>query len=136
MVLALWSCKSSTPTGNLTASNTNQHQASLNAEEKYGLSEVKRRQISEEIHSLWLQASSLASKKYPLVERGEQPRITIEKMRERARKQIAMEQSLMAEYLNEVAKKYSLSQEQLTDIIDEGIDKQWTNYPKPPLEYR
>jgi hypothetical protein len=108
MILALWSCKSS-PTGNLTASNTNQDQASLNAKERYGLSEVKRRQISEEIHSLWIQASNLASKKYPVVVPGEQPRTFIEKMRERARKRVAMKQSLMAEYLNEVARKYNLS---------------------------
>jgi hypothetical protein len=136
MVLALWSCRSSTPTGNLTASNTSKHQASVYAEEKYGLSEVKRRQISEEIHSLWIQAGNLASNKYPLIVQGEQPRTTIEKMRDRARKRVAMEQSLRAEYLNDVAIKYDLSQEQLTDIINEGIDKQWTNYPKPPLEYR
>jgi DNA invertase Pin-like site-specific DNA recombinase len=135
IVLALWSCKSSTPTGNLTASNTNQDQASLNAEERYGLSEAKRRQISEEIHSLWIQASKLASNKYPVVVQGEQPRTFIEKMKDRARKRDAMVQSLTAEYLDEVARKYNLSQEQLTDIINEGIDKQWTNYPKQH-EYR
>lgn len=136
VILAQWSCKCSAPTGHLTASNTNQDQASLNTEERYGLSEAKRKQIGEEIHSLWIQASNLASNKYPLVVGGEQPRTTIEKMRERASTRVAMGQSLMAEYVNEVAKKYSLSQEQLTDVIDEGIDKQWTNYPKAPPEYR
>ena len=134
IVLALWSFKS--PTRNLTASTTNQDQASLDAEERYGLSEAKRRQISEEIHSLWIQAGNIASNKYPIVVQGEQPRTTIEKMRDRARKRVAMVQSLTAEYLNVVARKYNLSQEQLTDIINEGIDKQWTNYPKPPPEYR
>ena len=136
LTLALWSCKSSAPNGNLTASNTNHDQASLNAEERYGLSEAKRKQISEEIHSLWIQAGTLASKKYPVVVPGEQPRTFIEKMKERAIKRVAMKQSLMAEYLNDVARKYNLSQEQLTDIINEGIDKEWTKYPKPPPEYR
>jgi hypothetical protein len=92
MVLALWSCKSSTPTGNLTALNTNQNQA-----------------------------GNLASNKYPLVVQGEQPRTTIAKIRDRARKRAEMQQSLLEEYLNELAKKYSLSQEQLIDIQREGL---------------
>jgi len=136
VVLALWSCKSVAPTGNLTVSNTNQDQASSNAEEKYGLSEAKRKQISAEIHSLWIQAGKLSEKRYPTVVRGEPPSIFIEKMRQRAKNRSELKQSLMEECLKELAKKYGLSQDQLSEIVNEGMDKEWTKYPKLPPEFR
>ena len=134
IALVLFSCKTPTPTEELSARDNNRSESALSTDKKYGLSQAERKQISEEIFQLWVKAGNLSAQKYPLIQRGE--RVDREKMMERVRKQAEMQQSLLEEYLNELAKKYSLSQEQLTDIINEGIDKQWTNYPKPPPEYR
>jgi predicted transglutaminase-like cysteine proteinase len=122
VAIAFIACSPKTP-----EPGTDRNQANSSTEEKYGHSEAKRKQISEEVFQLWIQAGYKSNKKFPFIVPGEQ--LDIAKLKQRARKRAELQHSLMEESLNEVAKKYNLSLEQLADIKEEGIDKEWTRYP-------
>src|SRR5262249_15281443 len=134
ITMLLFACQTLPPTAEQSVTNNNQGQPAANANEKYGFSEAERKQICEELFRLWIQASKLSSEKYPW--RIPRDKLDVEKMKAQARKAAEMRESLMEEYSNEVAKKYGVSREQLADIKNEGIEKEWTRYPKPVPEYR
>jgi hypothetical protein len=129
VVISFPACSPQIPTP-----NTNRDQSNSPVGKKFGLSEAVRKQISEEIFQLCLQASNEASKKYPLLLPGEE--WSTEKMKQQARKKKELEQSLINKYTYELTKKYRLSSEQLAEINEEGMDKEWIKYPPLPTVYK
>ena len=131
--LVLAACSSKIPSLNEKVSSSNTNQADSNIEEKFGLSEVMRKQICRELEQLWLQALSEADKKYPynattdLTADGN----SRQRIEEQRRKRDELFRSIMDKHVNKLTKKYDLSPEQLADINEEGIEKGWREYPPP-----
>jgi len=96
--------------------NINERQmAQLGAkpEERFGLSEEKRKEIWKELILIENRAMKEAEKRYP----------------QELEKQAEMERHLIDEYKSELAEKYELIPEQLEKISSEGLEKDWL-FPK------
>ena len=82
-------------------------------EERFGLSEEKRKGIWKELVLVEDRAMEEALEQYP----------------EEFEKQVEMERRLIDDYKNKLAEKYELTREQLQEISVEGVEKDWP-FPK------
>jgi hypothetical protein len=98
-------------------------------EEKFGLSEEKRRQIYKEIASVEDKVAGMVDQKYPLPEK----KVTSEKYQALLEQRNRLEESLTEKYKIDLAKKYKLSPQQLNEIAEEGFSKRWA-LPKPQTQ--
>lgn len=78
-------------------------------EERFGLSEEKRKEIWKELILIEDRAMEEAEKRYP----------------EQWEKEIEMQRRLIDENENKLAEKYELTPEQLEEISSEGLEKDW-----------
>lgn len=97
-------------------------------EEKFGLSEAKRKQIWSEIVKAEDRATREAGQKYPLLDplkSGYSQSVA----RKQLEKQTELQETLNEKYKDELAKKYGLRRKQLDEIAIEGLTKDWP-FPK------
>ena len=94
-------------------------------EEKYGLSEGKRKTICKEIILIEDKALKEAEKRFPLG-----ATLGPSELRKQIDNQFKLEQQLKEKYEKQLCKKYRLTDKQLKEIVKEGVTKDWT-MPKP-----
>jgi hypothetical protein len=126
--------KEPTPNADKVRSSANQNAADSGGEERLGLSEPKRKEICEEIYSIRTQASLEANTKYPMVVQGERPNPA--RMMERGRKRAELMREVIEKSMTRLANQHHLSRAQLTEIEEEGIDKNWIKRPTLTPEYK
>lgn len=97
-------------------------------EEKFGLSEAKRKQIWYEIVKAEDRTTTEAEQKYPLSD-PLKPGYSQSIARKQLEKQAELQDILNEKYENELAKKYGLTRKQLDEIAVEGLIKDWS-FPK------
>jgi hypothetical protein len=97
-------------------------------EEKFGLSEEKRKEIWDEIVKAEDRANKEAEERYPLPDPSK-PGYSQTKVRDIIIKQGELIETLTEKYMNEVTTKYGLTQEQLDAIVAEAFEKDWP-FPK------
>jgi len=97
-------------------------------EEKFGLSEDKRKEIWQAIVQSENRARVESEKQYPLPD-PTQASYTQEKFNAQWEKQIDLQYSLQDKYSAEILTKYDITQDQFDDIAAEGITKSWA-FPK------
>jgi len=100
------------------------NQLGKKAEEKFGLSEAKRKEIWEDTIHAEDRANKEAEQKYP--EPSPQNRDAFMAAFEKRQK---LSKELLNVYRDELAKKYSITRTQLTEITREGLQKSWA-FPK------
>jgi len=93
-------------------------------EDRFGLTEVKRRKIFKEIVSTEDKAQAEADKKYPISGQSTWG-LSKSELRSQIDKNINLMRDLEKQYKKELSKKYSLTQEQLKQISIEGISERW-----------
>lgn len=102
------------------------------SEEKFGLTEVKRRRIYKEIVDAEDRAQAEADRQYPISGRTTWD-LSRSELRSRIDKNIELMRHLEEEYKNDLMKKYSLTREQLKEITFEGFEENW---PMPKFEIK
>lgn len=116
---------------NRPTTNVNEEQLSQlgkEPEEKFGLTEEKRKEIWQAIIKAERRATEDSEKQYPLPDPS-QAGYTQAKFEAQWNKQIDLQYSLQDKYNNELLSKYGITQDQLDDIAAEGITKSWA-FPK------
>lgn len=114
------------PTININENQLNQ--LGKEPEEKFGLSEDKRKEIWQAIVKAEDRAREESEKKYPTPDPS-QANYSQELFMSQFDKQIDLQYSLQDKYSNELLSKYGITQDQLDDIGGEGITKSWA-FPK------
>ena len=99
------------------------------SEVKHGLSEAKRKVIFREIVAAEDHAHADVERMYPLPEMHELPRHSQSELRQQFDKQVEALGPLMDKYKSEVAERYGLTQDELSDISAEAVIANW---PLPP----
>lgn len=97
-------------------------------EEKFGLSEAKRKQIWSEIVKAEDRATREVEQKYPLPD-PLKPGYSQSVARKQLENQAELQGTLNEKYKDELAKKYGLTRKQLEEIAVEGFTKDWP-FPK------
>jgi hypothetical protein len=100
------------------------NQLGKKAEEKFGLSEAKRKEIWQDTIYAEDRANKEAEQKHP--EPSPQNRDAFMAAFEKKEK---LRKELLNVYRDELAKKYSITRTQLTEITREGVQKSWA-FPK------
>lgn len=115
-----------------TISINEQQIAQLDAkpEQKFGLSETERQQIWNEIVESEDKAFQEAKREFPDLDPLD-PDYSQSLFMEQLDKQIELQRTLDERYKNELAEKYGLTLDQLTEITVEGLTKDW---PFPKLQ--
>ena len=103
------------------------NQLGAKPEEKFGLSEDKRRQIWDELIKAERRADREAWQRYPLPDPSE-PNYSASYAGKQVLKQGKLRSFLNEKYESETAKKYGLTTTQLNKIVEEAIAKDWP-YP-------
>ena len=99
-------------------------------EVKHGLPESKRKEIFRAIVTAEDRAYADAQRMYPLPDPSK-PGYSQAKASEQLKKQAKALNTLTDKYKSEVAKRYGITQEQLSDISVEAFVKDWPFPPKP-----
>lgn len=94
------------------------------SEDNFGLTETQRRKIYKEVMAAEDKSWAEANKKYPVSGRSTWD-LSQSELRSRMDRGTKLAQKLGDQYEDELAKKYSLTQEQLTQIIIEGNSERW-----------
>lgn len=94
------------------------------SEDKFGLTEAKRRQLFKAIVATEDNAQAEADRKYPISGRSTWS-LSKSEFRSQMDKNINLMQHLEKQYKKELLKKYSLTQEQLKQICIEGMSERW-----------
>jgi hypothetical protein len=100
------------------------------SEEKFGLSEEKRKEIWAEIVKAEDRANEEAEERYPVPDPSK-PGYSQTKVKDILIKQGDLIETLTEKYKNEVTKKYGLTREQLDAIVAEAFEKDW---PLPKIK--
>jgi len=103
-------------------------QINVKTEEKFGLSESKRKQIWKELVEAEDKALIESEKKYPLPD-VYNPGYSQSLFLKQYEKQSDFQIKLDKKYKHNLAKKYKLTPEQLNKIATEGVSKKWP-FPK------
>lgn len=115
------------PTVSISKDTLSLYQSPPKPEEKFGLSETRRKQIFQEYIKVEDKAMIQAEKKHPLNTDaylvGEYP--SDSELREINKKNEELMRSLQEQYKNQIAKKCNISREQLEQICIEGVNKDW-----------
>lgn len=107
------------------AENLEQYlQKRAQSEEKFGLTEVERRQIFKAIVAAEDKAQAEADRKYPVSGRSTWG-LSKSELRSQIDKNIDLMRHLEKQYKKELSKKYGLTQEQLKKISLEGVVERW-----------
>jgi len=100
------------------------------SEERFELTEVKRRQLFKEIVAAEDKAQLEADRVYPITGRTFWP-LTEPERRSRIKNNIHLQRQLDEEYKNDLTKKYGIAQGKLKETALEGVVENW---PMPRLE--
>ena len=99
-------------------------------EEKFGLSETKRKEIYQEIVKAEDKSYSESEKAYPLPDIFK-PDYSQSIAEAQLKKQGELQDELYEKYKSELAEKYKLTRERLDEIVNEGFRKVWPMFPMP-----